>query len=61
MDEKHLEMIADKIIKDSWLKESQMFGAEFFWFMDLEYPDMTIRDCKKIQDIIQNKIINGIE
>lgn len=59
MDEKYIEMIADKIIKDSGLKESQLFGTEFFWFMQWEYPDMTIRDCGRVQNIIRDKIING--
>ncbi len=59
MDEKYIEMIADKIIKDSGLKESQMLGTEFFWLMEWEYPDMTIKDCGRIQNRITDKITNG--
>lgn len=57
MDEKYLNMIADEMIKNSTLDESQLIGAEFFWTMEWKYPDMTIRDCNKVQNMIRDKII----
>lgn len=58
MDERYLNMIADKMMEDPRLNESQLFGAEFFWLMEWEYPDMTIKDCNQIQNIIRDRIIN---
>lgn len=57
MDEKYLNMIADEMMKDSRLNESRLIGAEFFWAMEWKYPDMTIRDCNKVQNMIRDKII----
>ncbi len=57
MDEKYLNMIADEMMKDSRLDESKLVGAEFFWVMEWKYPDMTIKDCNRVQNIIRDKIV----
>lgn len=59
MEEKDLDMIADRILKKySNLENQYFFNTGTYHILEMEYPDMTIRDCVKIAEKIQDKIID---
>lgn len=57
MDEKYLDMIADRILKISYMKTEYFFCSTIYQFLAAEYPDIAIKDCVKIVEKIQDKII----
>lgn len=51
-------MIADEILKKYLnLENKYFFNTDIYHILEMKYPDMTIRDCVKIAEKIQDKII----
>ena len=57
MEEKNLDMIADEILKKTYLERKFFFNTTIYHLLGMEYPDMAIRDCVKIVEKLQDKII----
>lgn len=57
MKEDDLDMTADEIFKNYKFESRHFFGEAIFRLIAMDYPDITIKECVKIVDKIQDKII----
>ncbi len=57
MEEKYLDMIANELLKNPAFENKTYFNTTIYHRLAIEYPDMAIRDCEKIIQKIEDKII----